>query len=108
MIVRDVEPRSRRVTGESEEGSLSAPGRNDATINVSGATHPLGEGSEQVQEPVLEADVAHVIAHVEEDDEGGHDIYDDIQEESVDDEEEDQLNDGDEPSAGPENELDEY
>lgn len=76
-IVRDVEPRSCRVTANTEEEPLSAPGRADATTNLSNPTdvHPVE--NDPMREPVLEADVAHVLAHEESNDEGGHEEDDD-------------------------------
>lgn len=85
-IVRDVEPRSRRVTSESEDESLSAPGRVDATRNIPAATEVAAGGSERTTEPILGVDVAHVLAHEESNDEAGHDDLDhvdDIIEEEV-------------------------
>ena len=77
------------MTAETEEQSLSAPGRNDATIYASGNRGSRGPDRDEGFQPVLEADVAHVVAHEERDDEGGHADDDEVNEDFEDDEEED-------------------
>ena len=62
--------------------SLSAPGRNDATSNVAANLRRNGNDLVDTVEPVLYADVAHVLAHEEEDDEGGHDDIDESNEDT--------------------------
>ena len=71
-VVCDVEPRPKRITTESKEESLSAPGRADATEhlgNYNVASQPLDEPQPKA---VLEADVAHVVAHEESNDEAAY------------------------------------
>ena len=65
-IVRHVEPRSRRVTGEDDGGLLSAPGRSDAVHNVNGRREDSPERAQPPQR-VLAADVDQVVAHFETD-----------------------------------------
>lgn len=66
-IVRYKEPRSRRVTGDIAESSLSARGRDNATFQ----NQPEEEREVPVDEVpaalVLAADVVHVMAHEEDD-----------------------------------------
>ena len=107
-IVRDVEPRSRRITLESEEESLSAPGCNDATRNLFGDRNPHGDGDGEGLHPVLEADVAHVIAHEEADNEGGHKDDNEIEEDSNDNEGDGLHVEDSELPAGAENVIDDY
>ena len=68
-IVRYKEPRSRRVTGDIAESSLSARGRDNATFQ----NQPEEEREVPVDEVpaalVLAADVVHVMAHEEDDNE---------------------------------------
>lgn len=90
-VVRYKDPRSRRVTGGLPEASLSAPGRPNATFYVNaigGRDQNIGHVSETVleAEPVLDADVEHVMAHEESDDDHA---YDDV-------DHEDDLSEGDE------------
>ena len=71
-VVRDVEPRSQRINLESLEETLSALGRRDATMNINLGLPGLEEGVVLEAEPVLEVDVAHVVAHEERDDKNAH------------------------------------
>ena len=76
-VVRYKEPRSRRVTDALSKSSLSAPGRVGAeTQNQPKGDHP-GVNEKVAAEPVLGADVVHVMAHEEEDEEAT-DVEDDV------------------------------
>ena len=71
-VVRYKDPRSRRVVDSLSERSLSAPGRQFATLDLNRAGMREVHRGQARPEPVLEADVQHVNAHVEHDDEAAH------------------------------------
>lgn len=71
-VVRYKDPRSRRVIDALSEGSLSAPGRPNATRLVGRFTRHDDYPNEMPPEPILHADVQHVMAHEEDDDEAAH------------------------------------
>ncbi|KAG0573543.1 hypothetical protein KC19_VG186900 [Ceratodon purpureus] len=67
--VTAVEPRSRRITSESGEETLTAPRRADAIENVRNTYSYPERSDEHFAEPVLKVDVAHILAHREVDEE---------------------------------------
>lgn len=71
-VVRYKDPRSRRVTDALSEGSLSAPGRANATRSICNFPRHDDYLNELLPEPILHADVQHVMAHEEDDDEAAH------------------------------------
>lgn len=71
-VVRYKDPRSRRVTDSLSEGSLSAPGRANATRSIRSYPGHDDYPNEMPAEPILHADVQHVMAHEEDDDEAAH------------------------------------
>ena len=72
QVVVDVEPRARRIAADSSEERLSAPGRADATVNISRGVFSEGQGHEFVTVPVRDVNVAHVLAQEERDEEADH------------------------------------
>lgn len=82
--MRYKDPRSRRVIGGLTEASLSAPGRGDATHTSTSSEEDAGT-RDRPREPVLEADVVHVMAHEEVDDEAAYEDEDHVESESDDD-----------------------
>ena len=83
-VVRYKDPRSRRVEGGLAEATLSAPGREEAT-DVRRQARDADPGSEVRGDPILEADVVHVMAHEEDDDEAAYDDDDHFDSDSDDD-----------------------
>ena len=83
-VVRYKDPRSARVTGGVTEATLSAPGREDATHIGQSSYEDDGSG-DRPHEPVLEADVVHVVAHEEMDEEAAYMEEDHVEPESDDD-----------------------
>ncbi|KAG0594129.1 hypothetical protein M758_UG050400 [Ceratodon purpureus] len=71
-VVRYKIPRSRRITGDIVESSLSAPGRVDATYSMKPPRPPDNNEAEFVPEPVLFADVVDVMADQEVDEEAAY------------------------------------
>ena len=80
-VVRYKDPRSRRVIEGLTEASLSAPGRGDAT-HISSTSEEDVETHDRPREPVVEADVVHVMAHEEVDDEAAYEEEDHVESES--------------------------
>ena len=64
-----------RVTGRLPKASLSTPGRADATFSMNGVGD-RAQNVDPVLELVLEADVEHVMAHKEADDDLAYDDVD--------------------------------
>ena len=71
-VVRYKDPRSRWVTNALSEGSLSAPGRANATRSIRSFVHHNDNPDEMPAEPVLHANVQHAMDHEEDDDEVAH------------------------------------
>ena len=71
-IVVDVEPRARRVTKDSSDERLTAPGRSDATVNLCRGSSSNERGGDFVSEAVRDVDIAHVLANEERDDKAAH------------------------------------
>ena len=71
-VVRYKDPRSRQMTDALSEGSLYAPGRANATRSIRSSLHHDRHPNEMPLEHVLHADVQHVMAHEEDDDEVAH------------------------------------
>ena len=80
-VVRYKEPRARRIEGGIAEASLSAPGRQEAT----GISHVMEDAIPEavgIRDPILEADVVHVMAHEEQDDEAAYEEEDHFESDS--------------------------
>ena len=71
-VVRYKDPRSRRVIDALSEGSASAPGRLNATRNLQRARRDDILPPDLQPEPVLQADVEHVMAHEEDNDDAAY------------------------------------
>ncbi|KAG0614412.1 hypothetical protein M758_6G174600 [Ceratodon purpureus] len=71
-VVRYKNPRSKRVTDGLSKGSLSAPGRLNATQLIFANARRENPVDEVPPEPVLRADYQHVMAHEERDDEAAY------------------------------------
>lgn len=82
-VVRYKDPRSRRVIGGIAEASLSAPGRGDAT-HMSTSSEQVNGSPKRHLEPILEANVVHVMAHEEVDEEAAYEEVDHMESESDD------------------------
>ena len=75
-VVIHKDPRSRRVTSLEVETTLTAPGRAVVTAEIRRPELPNEDTLPAQPAPVLEADVEHVIAHEESDDEAAYEDVD--------------------------------